>query len=60
MSTRFKVEKRDDKFRIIDGRTGLPARNEKSGSDIDGGGHSDSGKAGRQAKYLNEWDDDGE
>jgi hypothetical protein len=47
-----KVEKVEEKYRIVDAETGLVAVN-AGGKPLDGGGHDFEDKAQRQVGYIN-------
>ena len=47
-----KVEKRGDKYRIVEADTGKIATH-RGGAPVDGGGHDNPAKADRQAAAIN-------
>ncbi len=47
------VRKVGEKYRIVEAGTDTPAKNSRTGSLLDGGGHDDQDKARRQAGYIN-------
>ena len=47
-----KTEKRGDKYRVVEAKTGRIARN-RSGTPVDGGGHASKAQASSQARAVN-------
>jgi hypothetical protein len=47
-----KVEKKGDKYRVVEAKTGKVAKN-KGGTALDGGGYSSKAKAVKQAQAVN-------